>query len=183
MLDNDETQNSVDVARDHGFLKGFGIAFSDPNRNGSENDPRIVGHATTQSGTIEGGRTAMENLLQKDSGINVVYTINEQAAAGAYEALKAAGKTDGVLLVSVDGSCNGVKNVKAGVIGATAMQFPIKIASISVDAAADFIKTGKKPQPSPGLDFVNTGVRLITDKPAAGIESDSSDQGLKECWG
>ena len=30
----------------------------------------------------------MENLLQKDPGITVVYTINEPAAAGAYEALK-----------------------------------------------------------------------------------------------
>ena len=34
----------------------------------------------------------MENCLQKDPDINVVYTINEPAAAGAYEALKAAGQ-------------------------------------------------------------------------------------------
>ena len=37
----------------------------------------------------------MENLLQKCPDVNVVYTINEPAAAGAYEALKAAGKDDG----------------------------------------------------------------------------------------
>ena len=37
----------------------------------------------------------MENLLQKDPDINVVYTINEPTAAGAYEALKAAGKDEG----------------------------------------------------------------------------------------
>ncbi|MEZ5448858.1 MAG: hypothetical protein R3E89_07600 [Thiolinea sp.] len=51
----------------------------------------MVGHEVT-AGNEEGGRTAMENLLTKDSNINVVYTINEPAAAGAYEALKAVGR-------------------------------------------------------------------------------------------
>ena len=78
---------------------------------GDEDDPRIVGHDVT-NGNEEGGRTAMENLLQKDPDINVVYTINEPAAAGAYEALKAVGKEKDVLIVSVDGGCPGVKNVE-----------------------------------------------------------------------
>ncbi len=48
-----------------------------------------------------GGRAhGMENLLQKDPDINLVYTINEPAAAGAYEALKAAGKEKDALIVS-----------------------------------------------------------------------------------
>ena len=38
------------------------------------------------------GQTAMETCLQKDPDINLVYTINEPAALGAYRALKAAGK-------------------------------------------------------------------------------------------
>ena len=58
---------SVDVARDQGFLTGFGIDVSDPNRIGDEEDGRIVGHDITQ-GAEEGGRTAMENLLQRDPG-------------------------------------------------------------------------------------------------------------------
>ena len=182
MLDNDEMQTTVDVMRDHGFLKGFGIAYDDPNRNGSEHDPRVVGHATTKTGSNEGGRTGMENLLQKDPGINVVYTINELVAAGAHAALEAAGKTN-VMIVSVDGGCSGVRNVKAGVIGATAMQFPLLMASMGVEAAAEYIKTGKKPAPTPGLDFVNTGVKLITDHPVPGVDSITSEEGLKRCWG
>ena len=83
----------------------------------------------------------METLLQKDPDINLVYTINEPAAAGAYAALKAAGKGDGsVLIVSVDGGCPGVKNVEAGVIGATAMQFPLLMASTGIHAVAEYIK-------------------------------------------
>jgi fructose transport system substrate-binding protein len=182
MLDNDAMQTTVDVARDHGFLKGFGIAYDDPNRNGSEHDPRVVGHAVTNSGTVEGGRTGMENLLQKNPDINVVYTINELVAAGAHAALQAASKTD-VLIVSVDGGCSGVRNIKAGVIGATAMQFPLLMASMGVQAGADFAKSGKKPEATPSLNFINTGVKLITDHPVAGLDSVTSEEGLKLCWG
>ena len=125
----------------------------------------------------------MENLLQKDPGVNVVYTINEPTAAGAYEALKAAGKADGVRIVSVDGACPGVKNVAAGVIGATSMQFPLLMASLGVEAIAEFAKSGKKPEASPGLKFFNTGVNLITDGPVGGLDSLTSAEGLKKCWG
>ena len=88
MLDLSVSQPSVGVLRDQGFLQGFGIELGDPKKWGDETDDRIVGHDVT-AGNEEGGRKAMENLLAKEPTINVVYTINEPAAAGAYEALKA----------------------------------------------------------------------------------------------
>ena len=182
LLDLSPAEVTVDVLRDQGFLKGFGIDIKEPTDIGDEDDPRIVGHDVTE-GSEEGGRTAMENLLQKDPEINVVYTINEPAAAGAYEALKSAGKENDVLIVSVDGGCPGVKNVAAGVIGATSMQFPLKMAAMGVEAVKTFAETGSKPEPSPGLDFYNTGVELITDKPVEGLPSKTSEEGLKQCWG
>ncbi|SKA69421.1 fructose transport system substrate-binding protein [Thiothrix eikelboomii] len=182
LLDLNVNQISVDVARDQGFLKGFGIDLKDAKKMGDEDDKRIVGNDVT-SGSEEGGRKAMENLMQKDAGVNVVYTINEPAAAGAYEALKAVGKEKEVLIVSVDGGCPGVKNVRDGVIGATSMQFPLLMASKGIEAVAEFAKSGTKPQNSEGLDFMNTGVELITDKPASGINSLTSEEGLKKCWG
>lgn len=182
-LDALEQQPTVDAARDQGFMKGFGIDPKDPARYLDEDDPRIVGHQWGQ-GAEEGGRTGMENLLQKDPEISVVYTINEPTAAGAHEALKAAGKADGsVLMTSVDGGCPGVKNVEAGVIGATSMQFPLLMASLGVEAVAEFAKSGKKPEPTPGLTFFDTGVSLITDKPVEGVPSETSAEGLKKCWG
>lgn len=182
LLDLNPSQVSVDYLRDQGFMKGFGIDIKDPKKIGDEDDPRIVGHDVT-NGNEEGGRTAMENLLQKDPGINVVYTINEPAAAGAYEALKAVGLENQALIVSVDGGCPGVQNIKDGVIGATSMQFPLLMASKGVEAIAAFAKDGTKPQNSDGLDFYNTGVELITDQPVDGIPSISSEEGLKKCWG
>ena len=182
MLDLNPEGVSVDVQRDQGFLKGFGVDVKDEKKIGDESDPRIVGHDVTD-GAEEGGRTAMENLLQKNPGINLVYTINEPAAAGAYEALKAAGKQKAVTIVSVDGGCPGVANVKKGIIGATSQQYPLKMASMGVDAVSQFAKSDKKPEPSPGKDFLNTGVTLITDDAAEGVPSKDTTFGAENCWG
>src|SRR5688572_28472799 len=178
MLDLNAEQVTVDVQRDQGFLTGFGIDVGDENKIGDESDPRIVGHDVTD-GAEEGGRTAMENLLQKDPGINLVYTINEPAAAGAYEAVKAAGKEKDVTIVSVDGGCPGVENVKKGVIGATSQQYPLKMAEMGVQAIVDYTEDeSNKPEPTEGKDFTDTGVTLITEKPQDGVESEDTAFGL-----
>ncbi len=182
LLDLNPSQVSVDYLRDGGFLQGFGIDIADPTKIGDETDPRIVGHDVT-NGNADGGRTAMENLLQIEPGINVVYTINEPAAAGAYEALKAVGRENDVLIVSVDGGCPGVENVRDGVIGATSQQYPLLMASKGIEAIKAWADNGAKPENTPGLDFFNTGVNLITDKPVDGVPSKTSAEGLDMCWG
>lgn len=181
-LDLTPSQPTVDVLRDQGFMMGFGIDVKDPNKIGDEDDARIVGHDVT-NGNEEGGRKAMENLLQKDSDINVIHTINEPAAVGAYQALKAVGKEGDVLIVSVDGGCPGVKSVQEGQIGATSQQYPLLMASLGIEAIAKYAKDGTKPQPTPGKAFFDTGVSLVTDKPAAGVPSISVKEGLAKCWG
>jgi len=182
MLDLNPDGVSVDVQRDQGFLEGFGVDVKDKTKIGDEADPRIVGHDVTE-GAEEGGRTAMENLLQKSPDINLVYTINEPAAAGAYEALKAAGKQNDVTIVSVDGGCPGVENVKKGVIGATSQQYPLKMAQMGVQAIEAYAKDGTKPKAPDGKTFIDTGVTLVTDKPVDGVESKDTAFGLQNCWG
>jgi fructose transport system substrate-binding protein len=182
MLNLAISQPSVDVLRAQGFLQGFGVDLGDPNKWGDETDARIVGHEVT-AGNEEGGLKAMEALLAKDPGINVVYTINEPSAAGAFEALKAAGKEQGVLIVSVDGGCPGVRDVKDGVIGATSQQYPLLMASLGIEAIARFAADGTLPAPTEGKDFFDTGVSLITDTPAPGVESIDTAKGLELCWG
>ncbi len=182
MLDLAASQPSVGVLRDQGFLQGFGIELNDPKKWGDETDPRIVGNEVT-SGNEEGGRTAMESLMQRDPAINVVYTINEPAAAGAYEALKAFGRENDVLIVSVDGGCPGVANVADGVIGATSQQYPLLMASLGIEAIKNWADSGVKPEPTPGLEFFNTGVSLVTDQPVEGVESIDTKEGADRCWG
>ena len=194
MLDLFNTQVvSVDLNRDQGFLKGMGITVPDSAKNGSEaksgsytggkgGSYTIAGHQAT-NGDAADGRTAMETILAKDPNVNVVYTINEPAAYGAYQALKAAGKDKSTILVSIDGGCTGVGQVKSGIIGATSQQYPSKMAALGMEAIVKLAKTGAKPKVSPGLDFYNTGSRLITQTPVSGVTSITPDQGAKICWG
>jgi len=182
MLDINKDNISVDVARDTGFLKGFGIEVPDLTVLASESDARVIGHETSDANP-EGGQKAMETLLAKDPDINVVYTINEPAAEGAYQALKAAGKENQAIIVSVDGGCPGVASVKSGVIGATSQQYPLLMASKGIEAIVAFAKDGTKPTVTEGLSFFNTGVNLITDKPAEGVPSLDSTKGTELCWG
>ena len=182
MLDINKDNISVDVARDTGFLVGFGIEVPDLKVMGSETDPRVIGHESSGANP-EGGVTSVENLLAKEPNMNVVYTINEPAAEGAYQALKKAGKEKGVLIVSVDGGCPGVKSVRDGVIGATSQQYPLLMASKGIEAIVAFAKDGTKPSASEGLSFFNTGVNLVTDQPVEGVPSIDSAKGLELCWG
>ncbi len=182
MLDINKDNISVDVARDTGFLVGFGIEVPDLKVMGSEKDPRVVGHESSGANP-EGGQKSMETLLAKEPNINVVYTINEPAAEGAYAALKAAGKEGQALIVSVDGGCPGIASVASGVIGATSQQYPLLMASKGIEAIAAFAKDGTKPVASEGLSFFNTGVNLVTDKPAEGVKSIDSKEGTAKCWG
>jgi fructose transport system substrate-binding protein len=159
---------SVGILRHNGFLKGFGV---------KEGDPSIVCSQDTRGDQAK-GQTAMENCLQKAPGINVVYTINEPAAAGAYRALKASGKEKDVMIVSIDGGCEGVRNVKAGMIAATSQQYPLKMAELGVTAGVDYAKTGKKVS-----GYRDTGVTLITDHAVSGVASKDTKFGLDNCWG
>lgn len=181
-LDLLPSQPRQDVARDQGFMTGFGIDVGDITRIGDETDPRNVCHDTT-NGNPEGGREAMENCLQVDPGINVVYTINEPSAAGAYEALRAVGREEDVMIVSVDGGCPGVTNVAEGVIGATAQQYPQLMATLGIEAIKTFAETGEKPGTTEGLDFFDTGAVLVTDEPVEGLELDGHRGGTGEVLG
>lgn len=189
----DDKVVSVDVARDQGFLDGMGIDLADETKNGDEaptgeysggagGEYVIVGNEASQ-GAEDGGRTAAETLLSQNPDINVVYTINEPAAYGAYEAFKAAGATEGLIVVSVDGGCAGIDAVKEGLIGATSQQYPVKMAQLGVQAIFDLVETGEVPEVTEGLDFYNTGVALVTDEPQDGVDSIDAAEGSEICWG
>jgi len=154
---------SVGVLRHNGFLKGMGVTDAD-----------VQGHADADGDQAK-AQGAMENLLQKVPNVNLVYTINEPSAFGAYQALKAAGKAKGVTIVSVDGGCTAIKNgIKTGVISATSQQYPAKMAQMGVEAVA------KNQKPT---GYTDTGVTLITNDPQKGVASKDSKFGEANCWG
>lgn len=160
---------TVDTFRHDGFIEGFDL---------KEGAPEILGKEDT-NGDQTKAQTAMENLLQRAPQANALYTINEPAAAGGYAAILAAGLEDQVVIGSIDGSCTGVENVKKGVIGATVMQFPTKMAEQGVEAIVAYATDGTKPK----AGFNDTGSVLITDNPVDGIDSEDTTWGAENCWG
>jgi len=154
---------SVGILRHNGFLKGFGIT-----------DKQVLGHADAEGNQAK-AQSAMENLLQKVPDANLVYTINEPSAFGAYQALKEAGKAKGVTIVSVDGGCQAIKEgIIPGVISATSQQYPQNMAKLGVEAIAKGEKVS---------GYKDTGVTLITDDPQDGVASKDSKFGTANCWG
>jgi fructose transport system substrate-binding protein len=159
---------TVGDLRHNGFLSGFGVP---------KKSPAIVCTQFTQGDQAK-GQAAMENCLQKNPNINLVYSINEPSGLGAYNALQKAGKAKGVLLVSVDGGCTGVQGVKDGKIAATSQQYPLKMASEGVQAIVDSVASSKKVS-----GYHDTGVNLITAKPMPGVTSKDVQFGQQNCWG
>src|SRR3978361_1141375 len=144
---------SVGIQRHNGFLEGMGLPDGTP--------PQVIGTALT-AGDQTKAQSAMENLLQAPPDVNVVYSINEPAGRGAYQALTEKGLQSKVIVASIDGSCSGVQYVKDGKFAATVMQFPKIMAEDGVRAIVASAKGGTKPSV-----VTNTGATLITDKPIA----------------
>jgi fructose transport system substrate-binding protein len=169
---------TVGAQRHNGFLKGFGLA---PDAVSDSTDlltaPEVVCSQDTRGDQTE-GQTAMENCLSAHPDINLVYTINEPAAFGAYTAIKAAGKENDITIVSVDGGCAGVRGIVDGSIDATSQQYPLKMAALGVETVVNWANGGEAPS-----GYTDTGVTLITDQPQDGVASENSEFGLANCWG
>lgn len=160
--------STVDTYRHDGFLRGIGLA---------EGAPEIVG-AEAANGDQSKAQEGMENLLQRTTDVNAVYTMNEPTARGAFAALDGRGLVEQVTMASIDGGCEGVRNIRDGQYRASVLQFPEKMAKQSVAAAVEYASSGKKP-----TGFHDTGSIVVTDQPVPGVRSQNTDWGLDNCWG
>jgi len=157
--------SSVNTERLGGFLKGMGM-------NKSEAAVDLI-----TNGDQTKALDAMQNTLAAHPDINLVWTINEPAAFGAYTAIKNAGLVGKVEIVTMDGSCHGIEGVAVGQFGADVLQFPARMAQISIREAAEAAHGKKIPA------RVDTGEPLVTLHPQQGVASMPPQQALHECWG
>jgi fructose transport system substrate-binding protein len=157
--------SEVNTDRMNGFLQGYGLqksqAASDLITNGDQ-------------GTAQ---TAMENALTKNPNINLVWTINEPAGLGAAKAIADRGLAGKIRVVSMDGGCRGIQGVQNGQLSTDVMQFPAKMAQISIDEAIDAANGKSIPQ------RVDTGEVLVTKDPQPGVPSQPVSFGMANCWG
>ena len=108
----------------------------------------------------------METILQANPDIKGVICGNDTMAVGAAAALKAAGRSD-VVVVGFDGSDDAGQGIKDGTIAATVLQPIVGLAQMAVQQADAYLKTGKT-----GVDEKQTvDCILITKDNVAGLKN------------
>ena len=121
----------------------------------------------------------MESLLQKNPGINLIYTINEPAGFGGATALKAAGK---------DKDFSSSRSTAAARRSRTASSGRDRrdLAAVPAEDGRRWASRGraaaKRRRRSP-RGYTDTGVTLITAKPLTGVDSKDAAYGGENCWG
>jgi len=117
-------------------------------------------------GTAEGGRPVMRDLIGRFPELDAVFPINDPSALGAISALESADKLDGVTVVTVDGSQEGIAAIKAGKLHSTSAQFPKEIGRVAAESVYEHL------QGTPVDKDIKIPVQLIT--------ADNADEFLQQ---
>jgi len=105
----------------------------------------------------EDGLKAAEDLLQAHPDVNVLLAENDSMALGGLKALKAAGKTDVLVLAAADGQKEALALIKEGKYGATGLNDPDLVARTAIDVGVKALK-GTLPADFPKLDLTTPAV-------------------------
>jgi ribose transport system substrate-binding protein len=122
-------QSTIDRA--NGFIDGFKSVYP---------DAEIVAEQNAE-GSMEKGMSIMENIIQANPDVNVVFGINDPCALGAASAVEAAGLND-VIVSGFDGAQDAKTAIKkGGVFKSSVLVFPdemgTKIAEALINLAKD----------------------------------------------
>jgi len=111
--------------------------------------------------------TAMQDLLQSNPDVKVVYAHNDDMALGALQVLQENGRDD-VLVAGVDGLMEAVKAIDSGdQFVATALNDPISLGAVAADTA---IKAAEGESVDAEID---AGTALVTKENAADYVGDT----------
>lgn len=143
------------TAREEGFIQGLAEA---------PQGLRLVEMPIYAGPTIESGRAAAFQLLDKYPNLAGVFTANETSSAGMLEALELRGRTGQVRFIGFDANDDLLVGVENGAIHALAVQDPYKMGFLTVETAMKVIKQ------EPFARRIDTGITLVTadnlDEPA-----------------
>jgi ABC-type sugar transport system substrate-binding protein len=145
--------------------------------------PGDVGSAARTQGFIEGARgrfdvvqtiaadfdraqarLAARQLLRKGSPVDGVFAVSDEMALGVVDALRAAGRSDSVPVVGMDGIAKALTAVRHGAMSATVARYPYTIGRLGVEACAAAIR--QKPLP----ETIRTPIQLVTRQNVARVQ-------------
>jgi ABC-type sugar transport system substrate-binding protein len=132
---------------------------------------KVVAEKFTSTSSQEALNT-MQDFLQAHPGLAAVYTFNGPVAIGAVQALRAAGKKPGeVLVVTTDMEVETQRMIKDGWIQATVVSQPVTMAKL---AAAHAINAAEK-KPFPKVEL--TQASMITATTVDGVDLSGQECG------
>ncbi len=125
------------LLRVQGFTEVINNYNADPKRKGGKIE--IVAELPCE-GKTDLGYKSTEDAMQSNPDIAGIFAINDPAALGARAALEKANKADRIKIVGFDGMPDGKRAIKEGKIYADPVQFPERIASMTVEAIVKYFK-------------------------------------------
>ena len=99
-------------------------------------DVKIVSDVDTHGNVVE-SQQGMETFIQAYPNLKGVFAINDPTGQGAIAAIKASGRD--IKVVSVDGSQNGIDEIKSGELICTAAQNPIAIGGKAAEVVKAYL--------------------------------------------
>ena len=119
-------------------VNGFTDEINEYNQGRSEGKIKIVDE-------LEGGGSqdvsykATLDAVQPHPNLSGIFAINDPSALGAYTALEQSGKADQIKIVGFDGQIEGKQAIKEGKIYADPIQFPKKMATMTVENIVKYL--------------------------------------------
>ncbi len=101
------------------------------------------------------GMSTMENILQANPNLDLVWGLNDNMALGALQAVEAANMASKIKVVGYNADMEAKQAVKAGRLKATVAQQPAKIAQTIVEDISVKLMTGKRSDIQPVI-FIPT---------------------------
>jgi ribose transport system substrate-binding protein len=83
---------------------------------------------------------AAQDIVQSHPDVDAIFAINDPTALGALAALEKAGKADHIKIIGFDGQPEAKRAVKDGKLYATVLQYPRRIAAVTIDNIAKYMK-------------------------------------------
>lgn len=111
----------------------------------SNKNYKILATADTQ-GQIERSLPKVQKMINKYHNIDVIMALNDPAAMGGLAALDSKGEREGVLVYGIDGSPEGKKLIREGMMTGSAAQSPKQMANTAISSAYAVLQGKKVPK-------------------------------------
>lgn len=106
------------------------------------------------NGIVEDAQSITDTFLQANPDLKGIFAINDPTAQGVAAALQGANKTKDVVVVSVDGSQNGIDMIKEGQLMSSPVQQPALIAETATKVAKQ-VWSGQTPEKEIIIPVIN----------------------------